>query len=56
MSPYTIRVGREEIALCRRYDAAKAMIAEVREQAPSAIPAQCLNRTTTASWSPSGRH
>jgi hypothetical protein len=33
MSPYTIKVGREEIRFMRRYDAAKAMIAEIREQA-----------------------
>jgi hypothetical protein len=33
MSPYTVRVGRDEIRLLRRRDAVKQMLQEVREQA-----------------------
>lgn len=38
MSPYTIKVGYKEIRFMRRYDAAKAMLAEVREQAHRSNP------------------
>lgn len=38
MSPYTVKVGRDEIRFLRRHDAAKAMLAEVREQAHRASP------------------
>ena len=38
MSPYTVKVGRDEIRLYRRYDAVKAMLAEVREQAHRYLP------------------
>ena len=33
MSPYTVKVGQDEIHFTRRYDAAKQMLTEVREQA-----------------------
>lgn len=33
MSPYTVKVGRDEIRFLRRRDAAKQMLQEVREQA-----------------------
>lgn len=33
MSPYTVKVGRDEIRFLRRRDAIKAMLAETREQA-----------------------